>query len=135
MMHWTALVLTLLAPQVALANSYHHCGAPLVSAADHNGLPQPEFSFRLTLGDHSYPAQFLGQGHAFDGTTFKHMTWTGTWAYFQHDLQLVGEVSTEGDAKEWRASAVFSDTSVMILNVDRGDGDTLMIRCLPTDGA
>ncbi len=125
-----------LTTQPALANSYHHCVAPMINADAVDALPHPEFSFRLTLADNGPSSAFGGQGFAFDGRDFRHLSWRGTWTHFEGALQLAGDFWAETARAKWRGRAVFSNDDVMILNVDRSDSEEpLMIRCLPTEGA
>ena len=121
-------------PQLAIANSYHHCVSPLVNPVDADALPHPEFSFRLALSENDPPMPFTGQGYAFDGADVKLIGWSGTWAYFEDTLEMVGDFRSETDTVVWRGRGVFADSAVMILNVDRGDDKPLMIRCLPVEG-
>ena len=136
-MRWLIAVILNGVSSIAYAGSYYHCVAPMLNAAHEEGLPHPELTFRLHLGDQSTPPLlFTGQGFAFDGTSFRHMKWVGTWIDFDGRMQLVGDFWAENGEEEWRGNATFLDYSVMLLKVDRGnDRPALIISCLPTEGA
>lgn len=121
-------------PLAAHASSSHHCSAPMIPSHIAGGAPQPEFTFRLTLQDAAATLPFAAQGLTFDGTKTDHMKWHGGWINHLDGLQLIGAFSAGARHEEWRAHAVYAESDVMILNVDRGADAPLMIRCLPTDG-
>ena len=137
-MRWLVLpcLMTLVTASLAHANSYARCDAPLLVGADPIAPPLSELSFLLTLSEHSSERRFTAQGTAFDGSVEADFRWSGHWIH-QHDfgIRMIGPIALGAQSAEWRAHTLLEEPDVMLIEIDKGDGDLFTVRCLPTDGA